>query len=172
SRRRKFVSKPIELQELADSHEPPVGVAAIEDALQLLQKLDPPGVGARSLQECLLLQLTHDMPHYELVRTLVQNHLEDIEHNRMPVIQRKTGCDLELIHEATEVIRRLNPRPGAQFTPSITNYVTADIVVEKDQAGAYTVRLLDDWVPNICISPRYIQMYRDRGSDPKAREYL
>src|SRR5207248_8840381 len=86
SRRRKFVSKPIELQELADSHEPPVGVAAIEDALQLLQKLDPPGVGARSLQECLLLQLTHDMPHYELVRTLVQNHLEDIEHNRMPVI--------------------------------------------------------------------------------------
>jgi RNA polymerase sigma-54 factor len=172
SRRRKYVTKPMELEELANSHEPPVTVPEIQDALNLLQKLEPPGVGARTLQECLLLQITPDMPHRELVRTLIQNHLEDIEHNRMPVIQRKTGCDLDLIHEALDVIRTLNPRPGAQFTPSVTNFVTPDIIVDKDETGAYTVKLVDDWIPSICISPRYIQMYRDRGSDPKAREYL
>jgi len=171
-RHKKYVTKPIELEELASSHEPPVSVAAIEEALQLLQKLEPPGVGARTLQECLLLQLTPDMPHHDLVQTLIQHHLEDFEHNRMPVIQRKTGCDLELIHEARDVITRLNPLPGAQFTASISSYVTPDIEVGKDENGAYTVRLLDDWIPSICISPRYIQMYRDRASDPKAREYL
>ena len=61
-------------------------VHEVEDALLTLQKLDPPGVGARDLRECLLLQLTPETPHVDLVRNLILHHLEDITHNRLPAI--------------------------------------------------------------------------------------
>ena len=107
-----------------------------------------------------------------MVRVLIQNHLEDITHNRLPLIQKKTGFDLHTINEAIEVLKHLNPRPGSQFTADNIPYVVPDIVVERTEAGDYNVRLLDDWVPNIYISKRYIELYKDRGTDPKAREYL
>ncbi len=59
-----------------------------------MQKLDPPGVAARDLKECLLLQLTPGMENYEQLKTLIANHLEDLEHNRLPQIERKTGYSL------------------------------------------------------------------------------
>ena len=66
-------------------------MALAQQALAIVQKLDPPGVAARDLRECLLLQLTPGMPHYEQLKTLISSHLEDLEHNRLPVIERKTG---------------------------------------------------------------------------------
>ena len=65
--------------------------ALAERALAVVQKLDPPGVAARNLQECLLLQLTPGMPLFEQLQTLITSHLEDLEHNRLPVISRRTG---------------------------------------------------------------------------------
>ncbi len=64
-------------------------------ALALVQRLDPPGVGARDLRECLLLQVTPGFPCCEQVRTLISDHLEDLEHNRLPVISRKTGYSID-----------------------------------------------------------------------------
>jgi RNA polymerase sigma-54 factor len=160
------------LEELAPNFDQVVSVAELEDALKLVQKLDPPGVGARNLSECLLLQLTPETPHRDVVRLLIQHHLEDIEHNRLPVIQRRTGYDLNAIKEAIEALRRLNPKPGAQFLNANVPYVVPDIVVERGEEGEYTVRLLDDWVPNIYISRRYLELYRDKHADPKAKEYL
>lgn len=144
----------------------------LEAALSVIQKLDPPGVGARDLKECLLLQLTPETPHREVVRTLILNHLEDIEHNRLPVIQRKTGYDLQTIKEAIEVLKHLNPHPGSQFTANNIPYVVPDIAVERSETGDYTIRLLDDWMPSIYISRRYMEMYRDKKEDPKAKEWL
>jgi RNA polymerase sigma-54 factor len=103
---------------------------------------------------------------------LIQNHLEDIQHNRLPQIQRRTGFDLNTIKEAIEALKHLNPRPGAQFTSDNIPYVVPDILVERTEDGEYTVRLLDDWLPNIYISRKYIEMYREKGADPKTKEYL
>ncbi len=150
----------------------PVTSEEVEEALRVVQKLEPPGVGARDLRECLLLQLTNETPHRDLVRTLIENHLEDIHHNRLPIIQRRTGFDLTTIREGIEVLRGLNPRPGSSFTSDNIPYVVPDIVVERSEEGEYSVRLLDDYVPDIYISKRYVEMLRDRGADPKAREYL
>jgi RNA polymerase sigma-54 factor len=144
----------------------------IEDALHTIQSLDPPGVGARDLKECLLLQLTPETPHREVLRVLIQNHLEDIQHNRLPVIQKKTSFELATIKEAIEVLKHLDPRPGARFTADSIPYVMPDILVERTEEGEYTVKLLDDWLPNIYISRRYVELYRDRGADPQMREYL
>jgi RNA polymerase sigma-54 factor len=152
--------------------QPPVTVAELDEALALIQKLEPRGVGARDLRECLLLQLTSETPHREVLRTLIANHLEDIQHNRLPVIQRRTGYDLATIKEGIVALKHLNPRPGASFTSENIPYVVPDIVVERDESGAYQVRLLDDYVPDIYISRRYVEMLKDKGADPKAREFL
>ena len=102
-------------------------------ALALVQKLDPPGVGARDLRECLLLQLVPGMPYYEQLRTLISNHLEDLEHNRLPVISRRTGYSIELIQKVLGELRKLNPKPGADFNNVAAPPVTPDVFVELDE---------------------------------------
>jgi RNA polymerase sigma-54 factor len=162
----------VPLDEIVATYRPPVTVAQAEEALSVVQKLDPPGVGARSAEECLLLQLTPETPHRDILRVLILNHLEDIEHNRLPVIQRRTGYDLTKIKAAIEALKHLNPWPGAQFTADSIPYVVPDIAVERTEDGEYTVRLLDDWTPNLYISRRYMEMYRDKHAGPEAREFL
>lgn len=160
------------LQDIALSYDRPVTVEQVEEALQLVQKLDPPGVGARDLRECLLLQLTPEMPHYDVLRVLIQSHLEDLEHNRLPIIQKKTGFELMVIQEAIASLSQLNPRPGSRFVNRTNRYVVPDLVVKRNDQGEYEVQLVDDWTPNVYISKRCIELYRNKGSDPKTREFL
>lgn len=166
------VSDPLEELAASIKSDPPTTAAQLEEALSILQKLDPPGVGARNLEECLLLQLTPETPNQEVVRELILNHMEDIRHNRLPIIQRKTGFDLQVIKDAIEVLKHLNPRPGAGFTANNIPYVVPDIAVDRNEDGDYEIRLLDDWMPNVYISRRYIDYFRDKGADPKAKEFL
>ena len=145
----------------------------LEDSLDRLQHLEPRGVGARDYTECLLLQLTPETPHRDLVRLLILNHLEDIQHNRLPIIEKKTGASLAVIMEAIEVLKHsLNPKPGAQFHSENIPYVVPDVAVERNEAGDYEVKLLDDWTPNLYISRRYVEFCKDRGQDQAARDYL
>lgn len=168
---RGYLSTPLE--DIARGLDAAVTFSQLEAALARIQKLDPPGVGARDYKECLLLQVTPETPHRDVVRALIQNHLEDIQHNRLPVIQKRTGFDLETIKEAIEVLKHsLNPKPGSQFTADNIPYVVPDIAVDRTEAGEYEVKLLDDWTPNIYISRRYIDLYRDKSADPKAKEFL
>ncbi len=162
----------ISLEDAAANYDQLVPMAQLEEALKILQKLDPPGVGARNLQECLLQQLTPETPHRDVLRVLILHHLDDIQHNRLPNIQRRTGYELPVIKAAIDALRHLNPRPGSGFTADNIPYVVPDIVVERTEDGEFTVRLVDDWVPNIYISRRYVELYRDKGADPKAKEYL
>ena len=162
----------IALEDAVKNYDEVVSLAQMEEALKMLQKLDPPGVGARTLQECLMLQVAPETPHRDVVRVLILHHLDDIRHNRLPNIQRCTGYDLPVIKQAIDDLRHLNPRPGSQFTAENIPYVVPDIVVERTEEGDYTVRLVDDWVPNIYISRRYVELYRDKSADPKAKEYL
>ena len=162
----------VSLEDLAKSYDEPITLAQAEEALRMLQKLDPPGVGARTLEECLLLQITPDTPNQEVVRVLITNHWDDISHNRLPVIQRRTGFDLATIKEAIEGLKHLNPWPGLQFTADNIPHVVPDIIVERTEDGDYSIRLVDDWVPNLYIPRRWIEHYRDKSTSPKDREYL
>ena len=98
-----------------------------EQALALVQSLDPPGIAARDLRECLLAQLTPDMLFYEEMKTLITNHLEDLRDNRLPLIQKVTGYSIETIQEAWDELRKLNPKPGAQFAETFVPTVTPDV---------------------------------------------
>ncbi len=148
-----------------------VTVAELEQALRLVQQLEPRGIGARNLKECLLLQLTSDIPNVHILRILIEDYLEDIQHNRLPLIQKKTGFNLQAIQRAIEQLRRLNPRPAAAFAPQAERYVVPDLIVEQDEKGEYQVRLVDDYVPELRISKRYLEM-RQQARDPKTREFL
>jgi RNA polymerase sigma-54 factor len=143
-----------------------------EDALMLVQRLDPPGVGARDLRECLLLQLGPDTPMRAELEVLIANHLEDIEHNRMPVIEKKSGIPIPAIKDALEHLRRLNPRPGSSFTAIENQFVLPDLIVEPDEHGHYQVRLTDEHVPQLSVSRSYQKMLRNKNADPAAREYI
>ncbi|MBN2474462.1 MAG: RNA polymerase factor sigma-54 [Pirellulales bacterium] len=142
------------------------------EALALVQKLDPPGVGARDLRECLLLQLTPGIPFHEQLQTLISGHLEDLEHNRLPVIARKTGYSIELIQETLGELRKLNPKPGADFNEALVPPVIPDVFVEQGEDGQYKVRLEDGRTPSLFISPYYRKLFQSGDANEETREYI
>lgn len=160
------------LEDIRNSFGQDVTLHQVEEALEDLQDLEPPGVGAREYKECLLLQVNRDTPHRDVVRALISNHLEDIRHNRLPVIQKKTGYDMKTIHEAIEILKHLNPKPGAQFATNNVQYVVPDIIVDKNDQGEYDIKLVDDWTPHIYISRKHFEMLRDKNLDAKSREWM
>ena len=110
---------PFTTEDIARTFNDPTTSEQVEAALRIVQQLDPPGVGARDLKECLLLQVTPETPHRDVLRLLIQNHLEDIQHNRLPIIQKKTGFDLEIIQEAIEVLKHGSiPSPARSSRPT------------------------------------------------------
>jgi RNA polymerase sigma-54 factor len=163
---------PVSLLEIASTFTPPTTPERVEQVLHTVQELDPPGVAARDLRECLLLQVQDETPQRDLVRRIILDHLEDVAHNRLPAIHKRTGADLEHIRQAVEVVKHLNPKPGNQYSPEGTRYVTPDVIIEKNEDGGYDIRLTDDWAPRLNIPKRYYQMYKNRDGDPQTREYL
>jgi len=148
-----------------------VSLEDAQQALSLIQRLDPPGVGARDYKECLLLQVRPDMPHRDVVVTLISSHMEDVKQNRLPVIERKTGYSLDDIKAAIEELRTLNPWPGQGFEPRQAERVTPDLVVDLDEHGKYTITLVDEYTPPLRISRYYLEQLRG-NPDPKTREFI
>src|SRR3954468_2666694 len=143
-----------------------------EEALRAVQRLDPPGIGARNLKECLLQQLTPGMPDYDELRILIEHHLEDLENNRLPQISKKTGMSIEKIQEVWHELRKLKPKPGADFGESTVPSVVPDVFVERNDESKYQVRLEDTQLPSLFISPAYRKLLRDESTTPETREYI
>ena len=143
-----------------------------EEALAMVQKLDPPGVGARNLRECLLLQVTPDTPCHDILQVLIANHLDDLQQNRLPAIEKKTGLSLDTIKEGIGHLRHLDPRPGARYAAQGAQYVVPDLIVENDEHGEYQVRLLDEYTPQLGISRYYQKLLKNKEGDAAAREFI
>ncbi len=143
-----------------------------EEALATVQRFDPPGVGARNLKECLLLQLTPGLLFYEELQVLIENHLEDLENNRLPLIAKKTGFSLETIQESWEDLRTLKPKPGSEFNDNFAPAVTPDVFVDRLETGGYEVRLEDGQLPSLFISPTYRKLLQDPNTPPETRDYI
>ncbi len=142
-----------------------------DQVLGLIQHLDPPGVGARDHREMLLLQVEDSMPFHEVVRHLVSDHLEDIAFNRLPQIQKATGYSLDLIKVGIEQIQTLNPYPGRGFEQRAVQRVTPDLAVDRNDDGTYSVRILDEYTPELRISPRYLRMLQENPT-AETREWI
>ena len=159
-------------EEIANSIDPPCTPDQIRQAISIVQRLDPPGICARDLAECLLLQLTSETPNLDAVKSLITNHLENIRHNRIPAIQKTTGLALAQSKEAIEVIRKLNPKPAAIFNSENIPYVVPDIEIFKSEDGEYLVRLADELLPNVQINQTYVAECKNRATNKKVKEFL
>jgi RNA polymerase sigma-54 factor len=159
------------LPELVQVFGRPIPLEEAEKALKLIQRLDPLGIGARDLKECLLLQITPETPLRDVLFTLISQHLDDIVQNRLPLIERKTGYPLDAIKSAIEQMRTLNPYPGRGFAQAPVQSISPELAVDKNDDGKWTVTLLDEHVPQLRISRRYLQML-EQNPDPATKEFI
>ncbi len=141
----------------------PWDVADVEKALEHLQKFDPVGVGARDLQECLLLQIRHLGLDGTPVETLVRDHLRLLQNHKIPELAKGLGCDFEEVKQHLEVIKRLDPKPGSRYTPAESQYVIPDVYIVKTDEG-YKAVLNEDGLPQLRISPVYRRLL-DKGGE-------
>ncbi len=161
------------LEDLPSRTSEPVELPQLNDALSLIQTLDPPGVGARNIQECLLLQLPTLDGDTSLERELILNHLDDIRMNRYPAISKKTHLAIEQINTAVHRISKLEPAPGHSVGQPPPHYILPDVIIELDPASdIYQARLADDHVPNLAISEQYRSMFKGGPPDAKTKEFL
>jgi RNA polymerase sigma-54 factor len=164
----------------AESKAPPA-IPDLQEALRLVQTLEPAGVGARNLRECLLLQLDalqHDeeaaVGHdFELERSLITDHLKDLEMNRYPQISRKLGRDMAELKAAVHRLSRLHPYPGKQIGGEDAPPITPDAIIWYDeQNDSYEIEMSNDPAPSLSISAKYRKWLKDKRQDKKTREFL
>ena len=161
------------MEEIALSRTPAIDSEVLDEALALVQTLEPTGVGARDLAECLLIQLGAREDAEPLHADLVRHYLEDLAKNRFPNVSKATGRSIEEIKEALKLIGTLNHRPGLQVRPSDVPRISPDIIVDyADEGDAYTVQLARGSSPRLRISAHYRRILQDRSTDKKVREFI
>ncbi|MGC9970978.1 MAG: RNA polymerase factor sigma-54 [Bryobacteraceae bacterium] len=158
------------LEEIASS-----GDHLIEDvqaALHEVQKLDPAGVGARDVRECLLLQLESRNGRGGVAWQIVSDHLKLVELRQIRELAKALGRPLEHIQTAVEVIRHLNPRPGLRFSGPGARQVEPDVQIFKD-GDQYIIQLNDEDLPQLRLNAQYRRML-DRHQEPNkdVRNYV
>jgi RNA polymerase sigma-54 factor len=149
-----------------------VPIPLAEQAIEILRSFDPPGIGARDLRDCLLLQIDRLSYARPLTRKVIESHLDDLAVNRLPKISKETGASLEEIKESWEFVRhQLNPHPGRMFTTARNATVIPDVVVDEVD-GRFEVRAERGSIPELGISPVYRGLLKEARQDPKVYEYL
>jgi RNA polymerase sigma-54 factor len=162
---------PIQPEEVAFLADTWPDVDVVEHVLARVQEFDPPGVAARDLAECLLIQLRQlGMDAESLPARIVRDHLPMLESRRFDRLARELGATIEQIAEATKVISVLEPKPGRDFSDTDTRYVTPDVYVHK-VGDEYVVTLNEEGLPRLRVSSFYRRMLGSNGS-PEARGYI
>jgi RNA polymerase sigma-54 factor len=147
----------------------------LESVIEAIQALEPTGVGARDLRECLLLQLRaeersgHDVSK---PRELVSQHLREIELNRLPAIAKRTGWSIETIKQAIEALSHLNPRPGLSIATQTAPVISPDVIVQLDENGQVVVTMADSHLPALMINDYYAEQARNRRTDRDTKQFL
>lgn len=160
---------------LADiAREAGVSLQDAEDALRAVQALDPCGIAGRGLGECLLLQLRdRGLADDSWPVRLVRDHLTDLGARVFPPRLRQQGLTEAEWQSARQLIRSLDPRPGAAFSSERAVSIVPDVeIVPLDDAPGYEARLLDDGLPRLRISRRYEEMLHDPRTGPEALAFL
>jgi len=137
----------------------------IEEALNVIWNMEPPGLGARNLQECLMIQLRRLGMHDSLAMQIISQEWGLFEKMKIPDIAHRLGVDPIRVQDELEIIKRLNPKPGYLISPDKTTTIVPDLIVEKVD-GEFVVSLNDRSVPMLHISRAYAEMLR-RGSKVK-----
>lgn len=163
----------VRLDEIAGNTRPTVTRESLEAALRAVQRLEPAGVGARDVVECLLLQLDALPGDNRIERTLIERHLDDIVHNRLPAVAKTTGYSLGEITEAMKSMRsQLCLHPGYKVGDRAVPRIRPDVMVEYGETGGeLRVRLARGNEPELRIRDDVTSLIRDRDSSKETREF-
>lgn len=146
----------------------PYTLEEVEIALHTVQDFDPPGIGARDVRECLLLQIAfHDMEGTP-AETIVRDHFDLLQARKFRDIAHALACTLEEVMAYVDTIRHLDPKPGKKHNTGSSNYVIPDVYVLKIDKG-YTIVLNEEGLPRLRISPFYRRLI-DRNNPDATRE--
>ena len=172
------------LADVSEGMDQPVAPEVMTQALGVVQSLEPRGVGARDLRECLLLQIPNGAEGSQngvaeenaLKRTLIRDHYDDLKRNKLPRVAKAMGVEMPRLYEIMHGLANLSTRPGASFSAGPTRYIRPDVVIEWDD-GEYLVRLVNDHLPRVGLSGNVRKMLEqargaDGKQDPKVRDYL
>ena len=142
-----------------------------EEALAVVQEMDPPGVAARDLKECLLIQLRVLAPLDTLARQIVSDHLPLLQSNQLQQISRALDRPVEQVKRAVDVIKRLDPRPGLRYNQAEARLVVPDVRFVKEE-GEWRVLMEDEGAPQLRLSPMYRRMLQRDAADREVRTYV
>ncbi len=143
----------------------------VERVLYRIQRFEPTGVGARDIVECLLLQINVEYPDEVQLKTLVSEHLEELEHRQIPKIAKAMAVAPERVEELKEMLSTLDPWPGLEYSSDPPQYVTPDVIVEKID-GEFVVYLSDETVPELRINGDYRRMMQNGKVTKDEKQYL
>ena len=143
----------------------------LEEILPFVQEFDPPGVGARDLKECLLIQAKHLEEDTHDFVFLIENHLKDLEKKNYEGIARAMNMDLESVIEMCKIIYTMDPKPGRIFMSNDTHFVTPDVYVYK-VGDEYMVSLNEDGLPRLRISNFYKNVLKGDQAKDSTQDYI
>ncbi len=160
----------VENEEIVDT----VEIDEVQAVLHLIQSFEPVGIGARNLQECLLLQLkklTEKTPAVEQAIAVVENEFDNLSSRNYRQIMRAMGITEPQLKEAVLVIQSLDPRPGNQLNQNTAEYVVPDVFVRKNSKGQWTVELNNNSSPKLTINSAYASLIK-RADNSADNQYL
>ncbi|HTZ74356.1 MAG TPA: RNA polymerase factor sigma-54 [Candidatus Aquilonibacter sp.] len=143
----------------------------VEEALTMVQEFDPPGIAARDLEECLLLQLKIVDPQNTLAQQIVKEHLKLLQSSQLKEVSRAVNRPVELVKRAVDVIKRLDPRPGSRYNKTEPRLVEPDVQFRKEE-GEWQVFMNDDDVPQLRLNPTYRRLLSREAADRDVRNYV
>lgn len=145
----------------------------VEKVLKVIQRFDPIGIGARSLQECLLIQMLEKDPDNKIAIAILKDNFDDFTNKRYEKIAKKMEITLDDIRAAIEEITKLNPKPGEGYVLYHQNVIVPDLVVERDDDGGFRVHMNDWNIPHLRINNSYKKLLLDKKNSTKeTRDYI
>jgi RNA polymerase sigma-54 factor len=163
----------VRLEQLHNKDRADFSFEDLKRALELVQRLEPAGVGARDLKECLLIQMAQSSEDMSFEARLISEHMDELLENRLPDIARKMNCEVEAINRAIERMSKFDTSPGLQVGQDRNHPITADVIVQPlDDSAEYSVRLADSNLPGLRINNYYAKMSKDTETNEKTKEFL
>ncbi len=142
--------------------QPPFELGEVEGMLRTVQGFDPPGIAARNLRECLLLQLRDAEQDDTLAYTIVDRYFDQLINHRWSEISKDLGITPKQVQTAADGVAKMDPKPGLKYAAPSDNYIVPDLVVEKID-GQYLVFLNDTSLPRLKLSRTYREIARDKN---------
>ncbi len=163
----------VRLEQLHNKDRNDFSIEDLNNALALVQTLEPTGVGARDLQECLLIQMSQNGEDMTFEQKLVKNYMKELLENHLPEIAKKMNCSLDDINHAIKRMSKLDTSPGLQVGQEKNHPISVDVIVHKDEeTGEYIIKPANSNLPNLRVNNYYEKLSKNKKTNENARKFL